>query len=88
MWKGLLIGGSGVVVGTGFAVVICVILRKFQIVALPDVYYDRTLPVSFDLTYFLGVPAISFAIVVLASYFPAKRASELTPLEGIRGYGD
>lgn len=88
LWKGLMIGGSGVFGGTLVALTICIVLRKFNIVALPDVYYDRTLPVSFDPMYFIGVPIISFLIVVLASYFPAKRASLLTPLEGIRGYGD
>jgi lipoprotein-releasing system permease protein len=84
--KGVLIGGMGVVWGTGIAVAICVLLRNFQIITLPDVYYDRNLPVSFDPLYFVGVPAISFLIVLIASYFPAKRAAELTPLEGIRGF--
>jgi lipoprotein-releasing system permease protein len=85
VWNGVLIGGTGVVFGTIAALVICIGLRKFQFIALPDVYYDRNLPVTFDLAYFLGVPLISFGIVCLASYFPAKRASLLTPLEGIRG---
>ncbi len=86
IWKGILIGGSGVFFGTLGALLICIVLRKFQFIALPDVYYDRTLPVTFDLAYFLGVPAISFGIVCVASYFPAKRAAALTPLEGLRGY--
>jgi len=86
VWKGILIGGMGVLWGTGIALVICVFLKKFQLISLPDVYYDRTLPVSFDLTYFLGVPLVSFGIVLLASYFPAKRAAALTPLEGIKDH--
>jgi lipoprotein-releasing system permease protein len=85
VWKGVLIGGTGVLAGTLFASTVCVLLKKFDFIVLPDVYYDRTLPVSFDPLYFLGVPLISFAIVCVASYFPAKRASELTPLQGIRG---
>jgi lipoprotein-releasing system permease protein len=85
IWKGILIGGTGVGAGTVFALVVCILLRNFQFIALPDVYYDRTLPVTFDLTYFVGVPLVSFVIVCFASYFPAKRASMLTPLQGIRG---
>jgi lipoprotein-releasing system permease protein len=85
VWKGILIGGTGVLAGTIFALIVCLILKKGDFITLPDVYYDRTLPVTFDVTYFLGVPFISFAIVCVASYFPAKRASLLTPLEGIRG---
>jgi lipoprotein-releasing system permease protein len=86
VWKGLLIGGVGVLWGSVSAFVICVLLKKFQFISLPDVYYDRTLPVSFDVVYFLGVPAISFAIVLVACYLPSTRASELTPLDGIRGH--
>ncbi len=86
VWKGLLIGGVGVLWGSGIAVVICILLKRFQFIELPDVYYDRTLPVTFDLVYFLGVPLVSFAIVLIACYFPAKRAAQLTPLEGIRGH--
>ena len=86
IWKGLMIGGAGVVFGTLSALMICVALKKFQFVALPDVYYDRTLPVTFDLAYFLGVPLISFVIVCIASYFPARGASRLTPLEGMREF--
>ena len=85
IWKGILIGGTGVGFGTLFALVACILLRRFQFIALPDVYYDRTLPVTFDATYFLGVPLVSFVIVCIASYFPAKRAAALTPLQGIRG---
>ncbi len=84
LWKGVLVGGSGVVFGTGIALLICIILKKTNFIALPDVYYDRNIPVVFDLTYFIGVPVISFAIVCLASYFPASKAAKLTPLEGLR----
>ena len=85
LWKGLFIGGAGVFWGTCVAAVICVCLKKFPFISLPDVYYDRTLPVSFNGLYFLGVPLVSFVIVLIACYFPAKRAAKLTPLEGIKG---
>jgi len=83
--KGVLIGGLGVVWGSGIALAVCLLLRNFEIITLPDVYYDRTIPVSFEWEYFIGVPLVSFAIVMIASYFPAKKASDLTPIEGIRG---
>jgi lipoprotein-releasing system permease protein len=85
VWKGILIGGLGVVWGSVIALVVCLLLRNFEIITLPDVYYDRTMPVSFEWEYFIGVPVVSFAIVLLASYFPAKKAAELTPIDGIRG---
>jgi lipoprotein-releasing system permease protein len=85
IWKGVLIGGLGVAWGTAIAIVVCVLLRNTEIITLPDVYYDRTMPVSFEWEYFIGVPLVSFGIVLLASWFPAKKAAELTPMEGIRG---
>lgn len=85
IWKGVLIGGIGVLWGTFVAFLICGILRNYEIITLPDVYYDRTMPVSFEWEYFVGVPLVSFLIVLIATYFPAKKASELTPIEGIRG---
>ncbi len=84
--KGILIGGLGVAWGSGVALVVCLLLRNFEIITLPDVYYDRTMPVSFEWEYFIGVPLVSFAIVLIASYFPAKKASLLTPIEGIKGF--
>lgn len=86
IWKGFMIGGSGVFFGTLGAIAVCVALRRFQFITLPEVYYDRTLPVAFEPFYFIGVPLISFAIVCIASYYPARGASRLTPLEGIRDY--
>lgn len=85
VWKGILIGGLGVAWGSLIALTVCLLLRNFEIITLPDVYYDRTMPVSFEWEYFIGVPVVSFLIVLIASYFPAKKASELTPIEGIRG---
>jgi lipoprotein-releasing system permease protein len=84
IWKGILIGGMGVLWGTGIALAVCLLLKNFQIISLPDVYYDRTLPVSFHPLYFFGVPAVSFLIVLIASYFPAQKAARLTPLEGMK----
>ena len=72
VWKGILIGGTGVFAGTAFALAVCICLKKFDFIALPDVYYDRTLPVSFDLTYFVGVPFISFANRVFCFLLPGK----------------
>ncbi len=85
VWKGVLIGGLGVAWGSIIALVVCLLLRNFEIITLPDVYYDRTMPVAFEWEYFIGVPIVSFGIVLIASWFPAKKASELTPIEGIRG---
>ncbi len=86
LWNGIWVGGVGVVWGTLVALAILLMLKNTDFITLPDVYYDRHLPVKFDAWYFLGVPLTSFGIVLLAAYFPAQKAAQLTPLDGIRGY--
>lgn len=82
--EGLLIGVSGIAGGTLLGFGLCVVLRKFDIVQLPDVFYDRTLPVTFDLKYYLGVSGCALVIVLFACLYPSRRAAKLEPLEGIR----
>jgi lipoprotein-releasing system permease protein len=82
--EGLLIGGIGVGSGVVFAFLICSVLRRYEFIALPDVYYDRTLPVTFQPLYYLGVAGCAVLIVLFACLYPSKRAAALNPLDGIR----
>jgi lipoprotein-releasing system permease protein len=82
--EGLLIGLLGAVGGALLAFLICCILRRYEFIALPDIYYDRTLPVTFSLSYYTGVSLCAMVIVLGACLYPAKRAAHLNPLDGIR----
>lgn len=82
--EGLLIGASGIAGGLGLGFVICLVLRKYDFIQLPDVFYDRTLPVTFDARYYMGVGVCAIVIVLVACLYPSRRAARLDPLEGIR----
>ena len=82
--EGILIGGSGILGGTLLGFLICVALRRYEFITLPDIYYDRNLPVTFDLRYYLLISVCAFAIVMVACVYPSKRAARLNPLDGIR----
>jgi lipoprotein-releasing system permease protein len=82
--EGLLIGASGIAGGLGLGFVICLVLRKYDFIQLPDVFYDRTLPVTFDARYYMGVGFCAIVIVLVACLYPSRRAARLDPLEGIR----
>lgn len=82
--EGLLIGLVGTGLGLLFGGVICYALAQFPVIQLPDIYYDRSLPVRFVPGYFIGVAVCSVFIVCLACLYPARRAARLPPLEGIR----
>lgn len=82
--EGMLIGGVGVGGGVFLGLICCIFLRKFPIIQLPDVFYDRTLPVTFDPRYYLGIASCAVIIVLAACLYPSRRAARLHPLEGIR----
>jgi lipoprotein-releasing system permease protein len=82
--EGLLIGALGVGGGLVLSFLICSMLRRYEFITLPDVYYDRTLPVTFQPLYYFGVAACAIVIVLFACMYPSKRAANLDPLDGIR----
>lgn len=82
--EGLLIGISGVSLGLLCGFLICGILARYDFIQLPDIYYDRTLPVTFDYRYYVGIAISAFLIVLAACVYPSRRAAAVDPLEGIR----
>lgn len=82
--EGLTIGGIGTVLGTGLALVLCSLLKRYQFITLPDIYYDRNLPVIMLPGYFAGIFFTALVIVIGASLIPSLRAARLDPLTGIR----
>ncbi|MBL7715840.1 MAG: ABC transporter permease [Bdellovibrionales bacterium] len=82
--EGLLIGVSGVSLGVLCGFLICGGLSRYGFIKLPDIYYDRTLPVTFDYRYYVGIAISAFLIVLIACVYPSRRAASVDPLEGIR----
>jgi lipoprotein-releasing system permease protein len=82
--EGALIGGVGVGGGMLFGLLICAGLKRYEFITLPDIYYDRTLPVTFDPKYYVVVSLCALLIVLAACLYPSRRAAKLDPLEGIR----
>jgi lipoprotein-releasing system permease protein len=82
--EGLTIGGIGIGGGLLLGLVLCSLLKRYDFIQLPDIYYDRTLPVAFDLRYYILVSICAFVIVVTACLYPSRRAAQVDPLEGIR----
>jgi lipoprotein-releasing system permease protein len=70
--------------GTFLRLVLCSILKRYEFITLPNVYYDRTLPMTFNPGYYVGVGLCALVIVLVACLYPSRRAAELDPLEGIR----
>lgn len=87
VFKGMVIGTVGTVLGGILGFVICVLLKRYKFIELPgDVYYFTALPVQLQITDVLVIAGASLLICFLATLYPARQASRLNPVEAIR-YG-
>ena len=85
LYLGIVIGVTGILAGIAFGMGGLWVLSTFDIVHLPkDVYPTSTLPLDLSLQDFLLIVFGAFAIVMVASYYPAKKASEVDILTVLR----
>lgn len=84
LWEGLSIGLVGVLGGAGLGLAICFALKRYPIIELPEYFYDRTLPVQVHSQSVLIVVIAALIIVVLGALMPARKASDIPPIQGIR----
>jgi lipoprotein-releasing system permease protein len=88
VFSGMVIGSIGTVLGVCLGLVLCVLLKNYDIYELTgDIYYfTTTLPVKIEITWVIGIVAATMLICFLATLYPARQAAKLDPVEAIR-YG-
>ena len=85
IWKGMIIGVVGTLLGNAAGYLACWVLKRYQFIELPkDVFYVNTLPVKMHPEYFRAVTAASLLICLLATVYPARQAARLAPVDVIR----
>ncbi|MBN2895759.1 MAG: ABC transporter permease [Campylobacterales bacterium] len=85
MYLGIVIGLAGIVAGTLLGFFGLWVLGTFEIVSLPkDVYPTSTLPLDLSLIDLSMILIGAFVIVLLSSFYPAKKASEVDVLTVLR----
>ncbi|HEY8278569.1 MAG TPA: ABC transporter permease [Bdellovibrionota bacterium] len=82
--QGAVIGNIGTVIGLVAGLGTALALKVYPVVELPDIFYDRSLPVKISPWFITFVVFTAILIVVAAAFFPARAASKIPPLEGIR----
>ncbi len=86
-WEGNLIALTGITLGVLLGVGISVFISVYPVVELPaDIYYVTKVPVELKLWNILATAAVSYALCMLSSVYPALRASKVSPIDAIR-YG-
>ncbi len=85
MFKGLVVGSVGTVLGIGLGFTLCWLQSTFDIISLPsEIYFISSLPVDMRIFDFVLVALASVGIAFLATIYPAKKAAALNPVEAIR----
>lgn len=82
--QGAVIGNVGTLIGLVVGLATCWMLKNYPIVELPDIFYDRSIPVRISPLFVGGVVLTAVLIVLFAAFFPARAAAKIPPLEGIR----
>jgi lipoprotein-releasing system permease protein len=84
MIEGILIGAIGTLFGVTSGLGLCLGVKLFGLRLDPDVYYIDRLPISVSGWDFLTVAFASLTICTLSTIYPARAASRLRPVEGLR----
>ena len=85
LYLGVVIGVSGIAAGVVLGLSGIWILGSFDIISLPkDVYPTSTLPLDLSVSDFFMIVCGAFVIVILSSFYPAKKASEVDILTVLR----
>ena len=84
MTEGMFIGGVGTVFGVVTGYTSMKSLEGFGIRLDPEVYYIERLPVTVEGGDYLLIALCAFLITTLATLYPARAASRLAPVDGIR----
>ncbi len=85
VFVGGIVGLFGAVGGGLFGVIVNLVIGKYKLISLPpDVYFIDHLPVQIKVSDVVSIIVATFLIIFVATLYPAKKASQLSPLEAIR----
>ena len=86
VFNGMVIGSIGTILGLGLGLVVCAVLKRYDIHELTgDIYYfTTTLPVKLEFTDVASIIVAALLICFFATLYPALQAAKLSPVEAIR----
>ncbi len=83
--EGVAIGGIGTALGCAGGCLACWLIDRYQFIPLPaDIYFIDSLPIRVELVDVAQVAGAAMLISLLATIYPAWKASRLEPVSAIR----
>ncbi|MBO0719415.1 MAG: ABC transporter permease [Blastocatellia bacterium] len=83
--QGAIIGIIGAGMGLALGLAICWIANRYRLISIPaDIYTISHITLKVRAFDCLWVPLLALAICLLATLYPSRKASRLTPVEGLR----
>ncbi len=84
VYQGLTIGVLGTGLGTAGGLFSCWLLKHYEFIRLPEIYGMNKVPVLVSPTAVIVIASLSIALSLLATIYPAWKASRLDPAEAVR----
>lgn len=84
LWQGIWIGGTGLLCGAGLTALTFLFLKYLNPFQLPDIYYDRSIPIEFRPKSMILIYGIAVILIYIATIYPSKKATDVDPIEAIR----
>ncbi len=84
MTEGIIIGAIGTTLGVVTGLVFCLSLSVYGVRLDPEVYYIDRLPVAVNPSDYVAVTIAAILICTLSTLYPARAASQLRPVDGLR----
>jgi len=85
MFEGLVVGIVGTFIGSLLGYLLCWSQLEFRWFSLPgDIYFIKALPIKMNWQDFVFISAAAIGLCLIASIYPAWKASRMDPVEAIR----
>lgn len=83
---GVFLSSFGLFIGLLLGILVSLLIDKYPMNVLPDIYYDSSLPAELSASFVLGVAIFCIVVVVVAAYWPVRLYLKKSPSENLRQF--